>query len=83
MDLGWKRLIPLSLGWMLIVAGFLVAPGWGFLMGAVVLFSYSVLARAFSLGQTREVGPDSVLPIVGARPLPGEVLRVMTDEESD
>jgi NADH-quinone oxidoreductase subunit H len=83
MDLGWKRLIPLSLGWMLIVAGFLVAPGWGFLMGAVVLFSYSVLARAFSLGQTREVGPDSVLPIVGARPLPGEVLRAMTDEESD
>ena len=83
MDLGWKRLIPLSLGWMLIVAGFLVAPGWGFMMGAVVLLSYSVLARAFSLGQTREVGADSVLPIVGGRPLPGEVLRSRTDEESD
>src|SRR5665213_222446 len=83
MDLGWKRLIPLSLGWMLIVAGFLVAKGWGFMMGAVVLVSYSVLTRAFSLGQTREVGPDSVLPIVGERPLPGDVLREMTDEESD
>jgi len=53
------------------------------MMGAVVLVSYSVLTRAFSLGQTREVGPDSVLPIVGERPLPGDVLREMTDEESD
>ncbi len=83
MDLGWKRLIPLSLGWMLIVAGFLVAKGWGFMMAAVVLVSYSVLTRAFSLGQSREVGADSVLPIVGGRPLPGEVLRSKTDEESD
>jgi len=76
-------LIPLSLGWMLIVAGFLVAKGWGFMMAAVVLVSYSVLTRAFSLGQSREVGADSVLPIVGGRPLPGEVLRSKTDEESD
>jgi NADH-quinone oxidoreductase subunit H len=83
MDLGWKRLIPLSLGWMLIVAGFLVAKGWGFLMAALVLASYSLLTRAFSLGQTREVSVDSVLPIVGERPLPGEVLRSITDEESD
>ena len=30
MDLGWKRLIPLSLGWMLVVAGFIVHPAWGF-----------------------------------------------------
>jgi len=83
MDLGWKRLIPLSLGWMLIVAGFLVAKGWGFMMAALVLLSYSVLTRAFSLGQSREVGADSVLPIVGGRPLPGKVLREMTDEEGD
>ena len=33
MDLGWKRLIPLSLGWMLIVAGFLVAKRLGPLDG--------------------------------------------------
>jgi hypothetical protein len=52
-------------------------------MAAVVLVSYSVLTRAFSLGQSREVGADSVLPIVGGRPLPGEVLRSKTDEESD
>src|SRR5664280_320003 len=83
MELGWKRLIPLSLGWMLIVAGFLVAKGWGFIMAAVVLLSYSVLGRAFSLGQTREVGADAVLPIVGQRPLPGQVLREHTDETDD
>ena len=81
MDLGWKRLIPLSLGWMLIVAGFLVAPGWGFMMAALVLFAWTALTRAFALGQAREVGRDAVLPVVGQRPLPGEVLRRMTDEE--
>jgi NADH-quinone oxidoreductase subunit H len=83
MDLGWKRLIPLSLGWMLIVAGFLVAKGWGFIMAALVLLSYSVLGRAFALGQTRETGADAVLPTVGQRPLPGQVLREHTDEEGD
>jgi NADH-quinone oxidoreductase subunit H len=83
MDLGWKRLIPLSLGWMLIVAGFLVNKGWGFIMAALVLLSYSVLTRAFALGESREVGADAVLPIVGQRPLPGEVLREHTDEAGD
>jgi NADH-quinone oxidoreductase subunit H len=83
MDLGWKRLIPLSLGWMLIVAGFLVNKGWGFIMAALVLLSYSVLTRAFALGEGREVGADAVLPIVGQRPLPGEVLREHTDEAGD
>ena len=29
MDLGWKRLIPLSLGWLLIVAGFVIDGWWG------------------------------------------------------
>ncbi|HEY7930650.1 MAG TPA: NADH-quinone oxidoreductase subunit NuoH [Acidimicrobiales bacterium] len=81
MDLGWKRLIPLSLGWMLIVAGFLVRPGWGLVMAALVLLASVVLARAFDLGHRREVGPDSVLGAVGRRPLPGEVLRTLTDRE--
>jgi NADH-quinone oxidoreductase subunit H len=81
MDLGWKRLIPLSLGWMLIVAGFVIAKGWGFIMAAVVLLSYTVLTRAFALGQSREVGANSVLPVVGERPLRPESLRHVTDEE--
>jgi hypothetical protein len=68
---------------MLIVAGFLVNKGWGFIMAAVVLLSYSLLTRAFLLGESREVGADSVLPIVGQRPLPGQVLREHTDETGD
>jgi NADH-quinone oxidoreductase subunit H len=82
MDLGWKRLIPLSLGWMLIVAGFLIAPAWGFLMASVVLLAWIVLTRAFELGQSREGGTrDAVLPTVGERPIPGRVIRRFTDGE--
>ena len=40
-----------------------------------------VLGRAFDLGTGRERGADAVLPAVGERPLPGEVLRAHTDEE--
>ena len=81
MDLGWKRLIPLSLGWMLIVAGFLVAPGWGFVMAAAVLLASVVLAVAFERGALRSSGPESVLEPVGRRPLPEERLRALTDRE--
>ena len=81
MDLGWKRLIPLSLGWMLVVAGFLIKPAWGLVMAALVLLASVFLGRAFELGYGREIGPDSVLAPIGRRPLPGEVLRQMTDEE--
>jgi NADH-quinone oxidoreductase subunit H len=80
MDLGWKRLIPLSLGWMLVVAGFLVNRAWGFGMAAAVLLAWTVLGRAFDLGTGRE-RRHAVLPAVGERPLPGEVLRAHTDEE--
>ncbi|MGC8509655.1 MAG: NADH-quinone oxidoreductase subunit NuoH [Acidimicrobiales bacterium] len=82
MDLGWKRLIPLSLGWMIMVAGFLVAPAWGFAMAAAVLVAWILLTRAFELGTARERGTDSPLPVVGERPLPGEVLRAFTDREA-
>ena len=82
MDLGWKRLIPLSLGWMLLVAGFLVSLSWGFAMGAVVIVAWMLLTRAFELGHSREQGPNSILRIVGERPLPGAVLRSFTDRET-
>jgi hypothetical protein len=81
MDLGWKRLIPLSLGWMLIVAGFLIRPAWGLIMAAVVLFASVVLGRAFALGSGRESGIDSVLPTIGQRPTSAEALRAITDGE--
>jgi NADH-quinone oxidoreductase subunit H len=82
MDLGWKRLIPLSLGWMLIVAGFLVSWRWGLLMISVGIIAWLILTRAFELGKTRESGPERVLPTVGERPIPGRVIRRLSDEES-
>jgi NADH-quinone oxidoreductase subunit H len=53
MDLGWKALIPLSLGWLLIVASVLIWRWWGLLvpLGEVVLGV--VLFRAFAVGAAR------------------------------
>ncbi len=81
MDPGWKKLIPLSLGWMLIVAGFLVAPTWGLVLTAAVLMASLVLARAFDLGSKRESGSDSIVPTIGQCPLPGQVLRSWSEEQ--
>ena len=79
MDLGWKRLIPLSLAWMLLVAGFIVSPAWGFGLAAVGLFGSVLLTRAFAIGENREAGPDAVLRTIGERPLPPYILRQLTD----
>jgi NADH-quinone oxidoreductase subunit H len=79
MELGWKRLIPLSLGWMLVVAGFLVSRSWGFCTLAVVILSSLLLSRAFELGEARSEGPESVLPSVAQRPIPGHVIRELLD----
>jgi NADH-quinone oxidoreductase subunit H len=75
MDLGWKRLIPLSLGWMLIVAGFLVNRWWGLSMIVTVIMGWFVLTRAYSLGADRTSGAESVLPEVGQRPTPSRLYR--------
>ena len=79
MDLGWKRLIPLSLGWMLIVAGFLVSLSWGLAMVSLVLLAWTLLSRAFLLGESRARGPEAVLPAVGARVVPDATLRALSD----
>jgi NADH-quinone oxidoreductase subunit H len=83
MELGWKRLIPLSLGWMLIVAGFLVKPADGFAMAAVVILAWTLLSRAFELGADRDSGPGALMPVVGERPLPVEVIRAVSDLTDD
>ena len=62
MDLGWKRLIPLSLGWMLIVAGFLISWRWGLLMFAAVLFAWIVLTRAFNWARPASPGRSVSCP---------------------
>jgi NADH-quinone oxidoreductase subunit H len=53
MDLGWKVLIPISLGWLLIVAAVLVWGWWGLLVAAAELVLALALLRAFSVGSAR------------------------------
>ncbi|MGH8996811.1 MAG: complex I subunit 1/NuoH family protein, partial [Acidimicrobiales bacterium] len=58
MSLGWKVMIPVSLGWLLIVAGFRVSAAAGFaVLGAAVLVGI-VLFRSFQIGSRlhRETG---------------------------
>jgi NADH-quinone oxidoreductase subunit H len=69
MDLGWKVLIPLSLGWLLLLASINVARdedwnlplvvGVGFL---VLVGSYVLLTRAINVAQTRrdELEPEGI-----------------------
>jgi NADH-quinone oxidoreductase subunit H len=66
MDLGWTRLIPLALGWLLIVAGFVVDGWWGIGMAGAVVLAAVMLRRAFAIGAAREEA-RSVLPAVGPR----------------
>ena len=69
MDLGWKRLIPMSLAWLLLVASILTW-GWaGLIMVPVVAAGGVLLIRATSLGSDR-TEKESVLPSVGRRVAP-------------
>jgi len=69
MTVGWKYLIPLSLGWLMAVAGFVADRWWGLgiAVGAVLLAG--VLARAFGIGRERDAHEQAILPPVGRRPL--------------
>ncbi|HUI02008.1 MAG TPA: NADH-quinone oxidoreductase subunit NuoH [Acidimicrobiales bacterium] len=53
MDLGWKVLIPLSLGWVLVLAAFLVGRWWG--VGVIVALAVagSLLVRSVAVGSGR------------------------------
>jgi NADH-quinone oxidoreductase subunit H len=66
MDLGWKRLIPLSLGWLLVVAGFVIDGWWGLGMAAAVVVAAVVITRAFTIGGEREE-TRAIVPPVGVR----------------
>ncbi len=53
MDLGWKVLIPLSLVWMLLVAGALVAGWWVVGLAGALVLGAGLLFRAISVGRQR------------------------------
>ena len=73
MDLGWKVLIPLSLGWLLVVAAFLVWHWWGLLLAVGVLAAAFLLVRALIVGAGRDE-ERPFLPQLGVRLLPREYL---------
>jgi NADH-quinone oxidoreductase subunit H len=66
MDLGWKRLIPLSLGWLMIVAAVVIWHWWGLFVGVGVAAAAVLLWRSFAVGTARQSeaersGPQGVL----------------------
>jgi NADH-quinone oxidoreductase subunit H len=80
MTLGWKYLIPASLGWLLAVAGFLVDGWWGAGIIVAGLVVTGMLVRAFSIGKLRgerqpllaPVGPRVTRPALAGDADPGE-----------
>jgi len=70
MTLGWKYLIPLSLGWLLAVAGFIVDGWWGLGIAVVAVALGTVLVRAFGIGQAREADLEAEAAAARQRPRP-------------
>jgi NADH-quinone oxidoreductase subunit H len=62
MDLGWKLLIPLWLGWTLVVAAFLIRGWWGVGVVVALFVAGGLLVRSVHVGATRrrELGEEVV-----------------------
>ena len=62
MDLGWKLLIPLSLGWTLVVAAFLIRGWWGVGVIVALFVAGGLLVRSVHVGtaRRRELGEELV-----------------------
>jgi NADH-quinone oxidoreductase subunit H len=65
MDLGWKVLIPLSLGWVLVLAAFLVSRWWGFGVIVALFVMGGLLVRSIMVGAESTASIDAD-PDVGA-----------------
>jgi NADH-quinone oxidoreductase subunit H len=76
MDLGWKLLIPLSLGWLMIVAAVVVWRWWGLLSGVALVAAALELRRAFAVGAGR-AGEHALSSTTGATVSPRARLGVM------
>ena len=53
MDLGWKKMIPFSLAWLMIVAAVMVDKWWGLAVAGGVVVAVLVLVRAIWVGKAR------------------------------
>jgi len=69
MTVGWKYLIPLSLGWLMAVAGFVADRWWGLGIAVAAVVLAGVLGRAFGIGRERDAHEQAILRPVGRRPL--------------
>jgi NADH-quinone oxidoreductase subunit H len=80
MDLGWKRLIPMTLAWLLLVASVLTWHWWGgLIMVAVIGLAAVLLTRANKLGSDRSE-EDAILPTVGQHLTPAPRLSPVPDK---
>jgi NADH-quinone oxidoreductase subunit H len=57
MDLGWKRLIPLALAWLLVVAAVVVDRWWAIVVALAVMAAGGLLARSLAVARLREEAP--------------------------
>ena len=78
MTLGWKYLIPLSLGWLMIVAGFVTDGWWGLGIAVAAVALSGLLVRAFAIGRGRAPASRPCCRRSGRRlvPLPAARRRV-------
>ena len=60
MDLGWKVLIPLSLGWVLIIAAVTLGRWWGIGVIAGLLVGFGLLLRSLYVGSGREEAAGAI-----------------------
>ncbi len=78
MDLGWKRLIPMTLAWLLLVASIITWHWAGLIMVVVVIGAAVLLIRANQLGAGRSES-EAVIPPVGRRLAPAPRLSPVPD----
>jgi NADH-quinone oxidoreductase subunit H len=72
MDLGWKVLIPLSLGWVLLVAAVLIGGWWGAGVFLGLAVAVGLLVRAVLVGQERDSNTGELSADLAAVPAPPE-----------
>jgi NADH-quinone oxidoreductase subunit H len=81
MDLGWKVLIPLSLGWLLIVAGAIQSGQWAAGLILTVLVCAGLLVRSVKVGRFRRLAGTSSDPFGEPTPVAAVPTLVPRDRE--
>ncbi|MDA8292047.1 MAG: NADH-quinone oxidoreductase subunit NuoH [Actinomycetota bacterium] len=65
MDLGWKRLIPLALGWLLVVAAVNLSAAWGFAVIGGGVVAAVLLYQSIRVGRRRREALAAAPPARG------------------